>query len=418
MHLTKAIAMTALFVLVLHAETLSPQKAVQAALAHHPNVKRLQLAVQKAQRQIEAQHSDILPHITLDAGYAPYQTFAMPQNGTFHTIDDDAADGGVTLSQTLWDFSKTSALTDAARLDKKITELSLHDFKSFLAYKVKSLYALAVVQNLAVQARRKDYETKKALYAQTLSMVKQGLKTKADASRFLSALYASEDGVAQAKSAYEKALVSLRLYTGLSLRRPKFDKNFLLRTPRLNPRNFEAQILRANTKLKQDTLTLKKADAYIDSAHASRFGALRLTASHRRFDTLNAYDSDYVGIRYNVSLYSGGKLSAAEEEARIARAMAAQNVRNDTLTLLEEVRTLLTDYRRYTATIKARKAQLRAAKRHQAMQEARYKEGLATYIEALDAAAQTLNARLALLEAYYQRRTVYDRLLYLKGEIR
>jgi len=79
-------------------------------------------------------------------------------------VDDTSFDGGVTLAQTLWDFSKTSSLSDAARLDTRISEYSLHEFRALLAYKVKSLYALAAVQQLALEARRKDLATKRALY--------------------------------------------------------------------------------------------------------------------------------------------------------------------------------------------------------------------------------------------------------------
>jgi len=248
-------------------------------------------------------------------------------------------------------------------------------------------------------------------------MVKQGLKTHADTSRFLSALYVAEDALAQAQNVYDKAVMSLRLYTGLALTHTRFSTRFLTALPSIDPKRWEKEILAHNPALAKDALATKKAHYLTQAARAARYGQLSLTAQHRAFDTLNSYNTDYVGVRYSLPLYSGGKLSAREEEARLARQMAAQSQYSDRLSVLEESRGLLMDYRKLAATIKARRAQLASAKRHQQTVQARYKEGLATYIEALDAAAQTLNARLGLLQAYYQRRLVYDRLLYLKGTV-
>ena len=46
---------------------------------------------------------------------------------------------------------------------------------------------------------------------------------------------------------------------------------------------------------------------------------------------------------------------------------------------------------------------------------ARYKEGLSTYIEALDVTTTYLNAQLALLEARYNINNIINRLEYLRG---
>jgi outer membrane protein TolC len=49
--------------------------------------------------------------------------------------------------------------------------------------------------------------------------------------------------------------------------------------------------------------------------------------------------------------------------------------------------------------------------------DGRYKEGLSTYIEVLDASSLVLDAKLGLLEAYYEKTLSIDRIDYLKGKI-
>jgi outer membrane protein TolC len=125
-----------------------------------------------------------------------------------------------------------------------------------------------------------------------------------------------------------------------------------------------------------------------------------------------------VGISYNVPLYSGGRLSAQNQQAKIGYQLSKQKENSDLLLLKEELFKLFVDIKRYDQTIKARKAQIRTAKKNLKLISARYKEGLATYIEVLDSTTQLLNAKLGLLEAYYSRSLSFDRIDYLKGKTR
>ena len=407
-----------MFGTLLYARTLTLQESIASTLAHHPDVKRFMLNIQQAEQGYNAAFSDYLPQLNLSATYNPTQTYVLPVNGTFHTVDDNGWNAGVSLHQKVWDFGKTGALVEASKIDEDISKLSLHEVKALLAFKVKSLYELMLVQKEAVKVREKDLEAKKAFYEQTLAMVKQGMKTHADANRFLSAVYVAEDSLAIAKAAYDKARNSLSLYMG-----KKIPEHVTLQAKALKkhvrvPHNIVTTVLAENTKLKMDHLSVNKSQQLHKSAHSVQFGSIDIVASHNRFSTLNTYNTDYVGVGYNVPLYTGGKLTAEEQKAKIAYQMAQEQRASDELAVREEVQNLLIDIRRYDKSIKAKRSQLKSAKSTQQKVEARYKEGLATYIEVLDNTAVMLNAELGVLEAYYLRALALDRIAYLKGEIR
>ena len=407
-----------LFGTFLHARTLTLQESIQSTLAHHPDVKRFMLNIQQAEQGYNATFADYLPQLDLSATYSPTQTYVLPTNGTFNTIDDDGWNAGVSLHQKVWDFGKTGSLVEASRIDTDISKLSLHEVKALLAFKVKSLYELMLVQKEAVRVREKDLEAKKAFYEQTLAMVKQGMKTKADANRFLSAVYAAKDALAIAQASYNKARNSLSLYMGKKIPENITLQKKALKTHAKIPYNIVDTVLTANTKLKMDHLAVNKGEQLHKSARAVQFGSIDLVASHNRFGTLNTYNTDYVGVGYNVPLYTGGRLSAEEQKAKIAYQMAREQQASDELALKEEVQNLLIDIKRYDTSIQAKRAQFKSAQSTQRKVEARYKEGLATYIEVLDNTAVMLNAQLGVLEAYYLRALAFDRIAYLKGEIR
>ena len=402
---------------LLGAQTLTLKEAVSKTLAHHPDVKTFMLKVQQAEQGYNAAYADYLPQIDLSATFAPTQTFALPVNGQFHTVDEDTWNAGVTLHQKVWDFQKTTSLIEASKIDEDIAKLSLTEAKALLAYKVKTFYELLVVQKEAVVAREKDLETKRALYNQAQGLVKQGLKTRTDASRFLASVYAAEDALASAKAAYDKAKVSLSLYMGVKLpQNLKLENSSIKRHIRLD-KALEREVLEKNYRMRISRQGVKKNRLLHKASEAAHFGSVDLVASHTRNSSLNIYNTDYVGVSYNIPLFHGGKLTAEEQQAKIGYQITQEQTASEALALKEELQGLMIDIRRYEKTIRAKKAQLASAQKSQKVLKARYKEGLATYIELLDSTTQVLVARLGMLEAYYSRSLAIERIDYLKGNL-
>ncbi|WP_295421398.1 TolC family protein [Sulfurovum sp.] len=400
----------------LSAQMLTLKTAIDRTLAYHPDVKTFMLRIRQAEQGYNAAYADYLPQIDLSATYSPTQTFALPQNGVFHTVDKEAWNAGVMLHQKVWDFAKTSSLVEASKIDEDISKLSLEEVRALLAYKVKSLYELLVVQKEAISVRKKDLESKKAFYAQSKALVRQGLKTRADASRFLASVSAAEENLAIAKAAYEKAKMSLSLYMGVSL-----PENLALQSGTLKKnvrvgKNVEREVLDHNYRVRMDRNTVEKNRLLHQASRSAHFGSIDLVASHTRLDTLNSYNSDYVGVSYNLPLYHGGRLTAQEQQAKIGYQIAQEQRASTALALKEELSGLVIDIRRYDKTIRSKKAQLDSARKTRKVLEARYKEGLATYIELLDSTTLVLNAKLGLLEACYSRSLAIDRIDYLKGK--
>lgn len=397
-------------------EMLTLQKSIDKVLQNYPDIKTYKLKIKQSQASYDSSFSAYLPQVNLQAQYNFTQTYVFPLNGSFNTLDNSGWNAGVNLKQKVWDFSQTASKVSASRVDKDISILSLKELQSLLVYKVKSLYELMVVQTEAIKVRTKDLESKEAYYAQSLALVQQGLKTKADANRFLSSVYVAKDNLCIAQTSYQKAKTSLSLYMN-----EKINANVVLEQEFLK-REFNAErtiqktVLEANYKLKIDKKSIEKNLLLHKSAKASHFGSIDMIASYNHIDTLNAYDSKLAGITLNIPLYSGGRVSAEAQKAEIGAQISQEQRNSRELALKEELSNLLLDIQKFNKTIAAKKAQLNAAKSTKDVLDGRYKEGLATYIEVLDATSLVLNAKLGLLEAYYSRALSIDRIDYLKGK--
>ncbi len=400
----------------LYAHTLTLENCIQKALHTHPDIKKFVLQTKYSKKEIKAVSADYRPHITLDAEYDPAKTYVMSVNGLFRTQNSDGWQAGVTLKQKIWDFEKTSSLISAGKVQKEIEVLSLQDAKALLAYKVKLQYELALVRQKAILVRQNDLDAKQALYRQAKALVRQGMKTRADETRFMSSVYVAKDNLSIADSNLAKAETILSLYIGESVTRETEFENYSVKSGEYLEN--EKKMLEDSPVLKSLKTNIKKSGLLYKAAKASRYGSIDAVLSYSYQDTLHSYDSVAAGIIFSIPLYSGGYITAAQEQAFVNRQIAENQYNSKVLALKEEFTGLVIDLKRYAHTIKARSSQLKAAELTESVVKGRYKEGLATYVEVLDARASVLDARLGLLQAGYDKSSTIYRLEYLQGKIR
>jgi len=399
----------------LNAQTLTLKQCIHKALDTHPDIKNFALGVEYSTKGVNVARADYLPQVTLNAEYDPIKTYTLPSNGVFHTIESDGWQASATLKQKIWDFSKTLSNIKAKQTVEESSKLTLKDAKALLAYKVKLQYELIVVQKKAVKVREQDLNAKEALYKQAKALVKQGMKTKADESRFLSSLYVAQDNLAIAQANFQKAKSILSLYINSPISDDTaFEQNILdKRDIVVN----EQTILQSSPLLQSLQKNIETSELNYKVQKVSRYGSLDAIASYSYQDNLNSYDASLVGVVLNVPLYKGGSISSLQQQALINKQRSFAQYDSKTLILKEEIETLMIDLKRYSQTIKAKEAQLEAAKQTQTVLDARYKEGLATYIELLDATATALDANLGLLQAKYEKSAAMHRVEYLEGKI-
>jgi len=413
----KILLITLMLSSILSAQSLSMKECIDKSIQNHPDIKSFKLKVTQSKKSYDASFSDYLPQVNLQAQYNPVQTFALPINGTFATEDDDSWSAGVFLKQKIWDYKKTSSKVEASKYDEDISKLSLKDAQALLVYKVKSLYLQMILQQEAILVRKKDLEAKDAYYEQSKALVEQGLKTKADSSRFLASVYEAKDNLAIAYAFYEKAKVSLSLYMDEEIDNDVELENNLIRQDYNFGFDLEDIVLHNNYQLKIDSKSIDKNTLLHKSAKASHYGSLDGYASYNHIDSLGDYDSKLIGVSLTIPIYTGGRTSADEQKAQISTQISKQSQASKKLELKEELSSLLIDIKRYNNTILAKKAQINAANESKDVLEARYKEGLTTYIEVLDTISVVLNAQLDLLQTYYSKSMSINQIQYLEGKI-
>jgi len=386
------------------ADKLELNEAIEKTFQNHPDIKLSSLKVQQSRAFYNSAFSDYLPQLNLQANY-----------NIEDTLYTNSWNVGATLKQKIWDFYKTSNLVNASKIDEDISKLSVEDLKNLLAYKVKSLYGQMILYKETIKVREQDLQLKEDYYKQAKALVEEGLKTQADASSFLSAVYLSKTNLSDAKASYEKVKNSLSLYMGEDVENDvKLDSAILTKDIKFSTININ-NILEKNYDLKIEKKTIDKNILLYNSAKASHFGSIDALASYSYIDNVKSYDTTTLGVSLNIPIYSGGKLSAETQKARIGSQIAQEQKASKELALREEFESLVIDIKRYNRTIESKQAQLKASQDAKKVLDARYKEGFTTYIEVLDSASSVLNAQLGVLESFYNKSLAINKINYLRG---
>ncbi|WP_415397176.1 TolC family protein [Sulfurimonas sp. CS5] len=414
----KHLLIIVIFISSLSAQVLTLQECIDKTFKNHPDIKSFMLEVSRSEYNKKAVSSAYLPQVNLQAQYDVQHTYVLPQNGQFNTLDDQGWQAEISLRQKIWDFYKTTSKIDVAQIDTQIANLSVDEAKALMIYKIQSLYETALVQKEAIYVRLQDTKTKKELYNQAHAFVEQGIKTTSDETRFLSAYYGAKDALGVAEASYEKALSSLWLYMGEKrITNVELETNILNTTTiTTNAQQLSDEMFYNNTELKIYEQNIQKSNLLHKSAKASSYGSIDAVASYTHFDTLNEYDASLVGVVYNLPIYTGGNQSAEEQMASISTSISKELKNSKFLALNEELESLIIDLKSYENTIIAKKSQIEASTSTKELVDARYKEGLATYIEVLDATDLQLASQLDLLEAHYNRSMAQHRIKYLIGK--
>jgi len=395
--------------------TLKLEEALRQAQSH-PDLKAALLKVSQSQQATRAERSAWFPQLSVFAEYDPQRTYTLPGPQGLSTEDDTGWSAGVSLRQRLYDFSRTRYRVDASRIRREIADLSARDTRALVRYQVRNAYAQILVQQAAIRAREKDLEAKKAMYRQAQALVRQGLKTRADALRFQAAVELARSDLAMARSALERAIASLEQLTGRSIPPgTRFEESFLRRGRFPLGRAAEKRLLHRNLGVRVARKTRQSSRALYEASRRERLGTVELVGDLSRIDALSTYDSKTLGVRYSAPIFQGGRLGAQSEQARLQELIDARQIDSRRRKLLEEYRGLAADWKALGESIAAQKARIRSSRAARELVEARYREGLATYIDVLDAQAALLDARLGLLNARFQRRNTLNRLEYLYG---
>ena len=379
----------------------------QAARANQ-NLKAAMARVEQARATARVARSDLLPSLTLAPSFNR-QRFSPNQEPNFGHLTANTFHVPLDLSYEIDLWGRVRRSFESARAE---AQASLADFYNVLLtlqadlaqnyFALRALDAEIATVSSTVDLRREQVRLVRSRF-------EGGVGSELDVARAETELATTEAeaaSLAQRRSELENAIAVLAGSNPSSFRLPVIRDTAWNPQPPQIPAGLPGELLERRPDVAEAERQLASANARIGVAKAAFFPVLSLTASggylSGELDTLFKWDSRTwsVGPSLSLPIFAGGRNRANYKRAQAAFAESVARYRQQVLVAFGDVENSLSGIRHLADQSVAQQRAVSNARRAADLATERYRAGIVSYLEVVDASREALqaeraNARLA-----------------------
>jgi outer membrane protein len=404
---------------------LTLQQAEQIALAQHPRISMANLTALAARQAAKEVRSAYLPNIYASAtavGTADPNNTRIAAGALNNPLIYEREADGVTVSQLITDFGRTSELTKSARLHTRAEEMNLEATREQILLEVNNAYFSGLAAQSVLEVARETVKSRQLVLQQIQTLATNKLKSDLDVS------FAKVD-FNQAEILLAKATNDLKagfavLATLLAERRPE---TFVLADEPMPPRitNDVAELILEALNRRPDLARLRyQSEAAKELAKAE--GKL-LYPSVSAVGTAGviptgapqlALDYAAAGVNLNLPLYTGGLYAARRREAELKAKAADEDLRDREDNIIRDLQVTKLNLEYSYDRLALTRQLLQNANEALELAQARFKGGISSIIELSQAELNQTSAQIAEAGARYDYQIQHSALDFQLGRLR
>jgi outer membrane protein len=408
------------------ADTLSLNGYVKLVLAHNPQPKIAVGAVQASSAAKEKSRSSLLPHVGANAGISRTGNSGSSGGAGSSKSAGNSSSTGIDAQALVFDFGKTPLQFKASG---KTLEAANYDLQSTLQSTVLNAHTAYFNYLLSVQLLTVNEDAlKQALvhYNQAKTLFDVGKQAQIAVIKANVDVANAQVNVIHARNTLKLARVQLETTAGITI------SNLLVLTDSLGGvedsimmNDALAQALRKRPELLASRARFEAARFQLKSARAAYFPSLNASAGYdwRNSSTSTLPAPDWnnpgwnIGAALSLPLFQGGALHAGVRQADAALQQAMASLEAATLNVTQEVQQNVLQEDEARERISATAVLVEQANESLRMSQERYRTGIATSIEITDAEVTLANARISHVQAQFDCRIAYAKLLLAIGAL-
>jgi outer membrane protein, multidrug efflux system len=370
---------------------------IRQALAGNLDLAVVAAQVTQAEAQVRAARSPIFPQVN-------GQAQAQRANTTAPFATQNSFVAALALSWEIDFWGRYRSATEAARANLLATEEARRAIIASLVAGVAQQY----LQLNALRQRLDIVNQTAAAQRDSLRLVKllaeHGVQSAAEVRQAETQVLTTENqipGIERQAGQAEDALAVL-----LGTQPQSFDIGPMLPAgtlPPAVPPGLPSELLERRPDVREAEQQLIAANANIGVARAQFFPSISLTGTLGRASealaglvTNRGVTVHALAAAANVPIFEGGALVANEQIARARAEQAVAQYRRTVLVALQEVSDALIAYDRDAAEVKGNRDRVAVAQEYLRLANERFRAGVISYLEVLDAQRQLLSAQLDL----------------------
>lgn len=396
---------------VMAAEPLTLGEALKTADKNHPQIEEAAANLSATEAKLGQAKANYWPQINLAADWNKGDTFLTALGGIKAT---EVSTTSVVVRQNLYDFGRTAGATAAARGTKAAAAEGLTVSRQDVAFRVKGAWYLVLAAERQVEASRKTVAAREGLARQAGEFFKHGIRSRVEVARTEASLYAGKSLLIRAGNNRDLARLELANAMGLNslADRPLAEPEANADPAAEDLASLREEALRNRSELKRLASLRDAASGSLRSARSGYLPSLSGTASYGEAAQSMLPEGQVwaLGVNLTLPVFSGFATQEQVREADAAIHGVEAQQKNLRMQVAKEVESAWLGITEAQARLAASTKETGAAQESQRLAMERYREGLGTMIEAVEAQAQALNAETAQIQAGYDQRIARARL--------
>jgi outer membrane protein len=404
---------------------LTLRQAQQIALTQHPRISVANLTALAARQSTKEVQSAFFPNIYGSAtavGTADPNNTRIAAGGLNNPLIYDREADGVTVSQLITDFGRTSELSKSAKLRTRAEEMNLEATREQILLEVNSAYFSSMAAQSVLEVAEETVKSRQLVLQQTQMLATNKMKSDLDVS------FASVD-FDQATILLAKARSDLKssfavLATLLAEREPQ---TFVLDDEPMpaNITNGVSALIQESLAQRPDLARLRyQRDAAKEFAKAQGkllYPTIDALGTAGVIPTGNSHlGPDYAaaGVNLNVPIFTGGLYTARRREAEFQAKAADETLRDEENNIIRDVQVTKFNLEYAYDRLALTRQLLQNANQALDLAQARFKGGLSSIIELSQAELNQTSAQIADAGARFDYQIQHSALDFQLGRLR
>ncbi len=407
----RALILGVLLLGLARADVLTLRQSVDRALETSPVLQNFRAQVAQAEANVDLARSLGRPTLNLQGTYQ----YATPPGGQFAT---DNGIGVLVLQQAIATFGRLHFSVLAAQLSVEQARQNLTYQQDLLVEQVVAAYSQALIARHAVAIAEDNLKSQQRHLRDAQVARKAGIVADFDVLRTEAAASQAERDLLAAQNLQRQTMAALQTQLSEPVRQERELEELAMPGPPPDPSNDEVeQALLRRPDLNAAETAVRQGEALVGLAESGDAPALNLqTQLQERNPVGTTPQLQYTaGLVFSWPLFDGGVAGAQSEAARQAvlslRAQLTDAVRQAKLDLFNAGSDLATQWE----TVRVAERNVVQAREALRIAELRYKFGLGTNVELLDAQSAYTTAQLAEVRAHYDYIAKWARFSRLMG---
>jgi outer membrane protein TolC len=379
------------------AGAITLEQALELAKERANQIRLSELDIKKAEEEIKRARAGILPQVSVSYNYT-----YLGQDLALGFTPHNRQSAVLQLNQTIFN-KQVFELIKLANIQRELQSLIKEDVQRTLESQVKDLFYGLLYRKAIIKLQEENVNYWEENYRVVSAKFSAGVVPKVDLLRARSQLEQAKAQLEQAKVDYLKALEDFKALLKLegdvepegTLELREFNPKEEELLQALKEKNSTLRVAKKSVELAQGTVELKRAQNF---PTVNGFANYQLFTGRRSFfgstELLKGYS---FGVSINYLIFDGFSRKAEISEAELDLLKQRENLLQLEYDLKARLRSTLLSIKSLKAQIKAVQSSLESAKESLRLSTERYKLGVGSQLEVLEARANYNN----LLANYY-----------------